>query len=112
LLAVIFDGDHLSVLQVAAVLLTIGGAMLASADVRGIVRAKLQRRSVLGFALALCAMVLLGAFVFGVSYYRDRVGWLGPIFLARAFATVFVVAHVLAGGGAAPPAFPTVPGHD
>ena len=58
----------------------------------------------LGFVLALCAMALLGGFVFGVSYYRPQIGWLGPIFLARAFATVFVLAHVLAGGRAEPPA--------
>jgi EamA domain-containing membrane protein RarD len=37
--------------------------------------------------------------VFGVSYYRQRIGWLGPIFLARGFATVFVLGHVLAPGG-------------
>ncbi|MGH2929759.1 MAG: EamA family transporter, partial [Solirubrobacteraceae bacterium] len=58
----------------------------------------LGRRSALGFLLALCAMALLGAFVFGVSYYRWRIGWLGPIFLARAFTTVLLVVHVLAGG--------------
>ena len=104
LLAVLFAGNSLSGLQAVAVGITIVGAMLASADVRAIVHAKLQRRSLLGFVLALCAMALLGGFVFGVSYYRPQIGWLGPIFLARAFATVFVLAHVLAGGRAEPPA--------
>ncbi len=103
LLAVLFASNSLSGLQAAAVGITIAGAMLASADVRAIVHAKLQRRSALGFVLALCAMALLGAFVFGVSYYRERIGWLGPIFLARAFAAVFVLGHVLAGGGVRPP---------
>jgi len=100
LLAVLIAGDHLSALQAIAVGVTIAGAMLASADVREIARAKLERRSALGFLLALAAMALLGAFVFGVSYYRQKIGWLAPIFLARAFATVFVLGHVLASRGA------------
>jgi len=70
LLAVLIAGNHLSALQAIAVAITIAGAMLASADVREIARAKLERRSALGFLLALAAMVLLGTFVFGVSYYR------------------------------------------
>ncbi|HEY2200714.1 MAG TPA: EamA family transporter [Solirubrobacteraceae bacterium] len=104
LLAVVIAGDTLSGAQSAAVGITIVGAMLASADVRAIVHTKLRRRSVLGFVLALCAMALLGGFVFGVSYYRAQIGWLAPIFLARGFATVFLLAHVLAGGRAEPAA--------
>jgi drug/metabolite transporter (DMT)-like permease len=100
LLAVVFAGNRLSALQAVAVGITIAGAMLASADVRDIARLKLQRRSALGFVLALTAMALLGAFVFGVSYYRQRIGWLGPIFLARGFAALFLLGHVLAGGAA------------
>jgi drug/metabolite transporter (DMT)-like permease len=103
LLAVGFAGSRLSALQSVAVAITIGGTMLASADVREIMRAKLQPRSVLGFVLALCAMCLLGAFVFGVSYYRQRIGWLGPIFLARGFATVFLLGHVLVRGARVTP---------
>jgi drug/metabolite transporter (DMT)-like permease len=104
LLAVVVAGNTLSGPQSAAVGITIVGAMLASADVRAIVHTKLRRRSVLGFVLALCAMALLGGFVFGVSYYRAQIGWLAPIFLARGFAAVFLLAHVLAGGRAEPPA--------
>ncbi len=100
LLAVVFASNALTAVQGVAVGITIAGAMLASADVRAIGHTTLRRRSALGFVLALCAMALLGGFVFGVSYYRDRLGWLAPIFLARAFATVFVLGHVLAGGGA------------
>jgi drug/metabolite transporter (DMT)-like permease len=40
--------------------------------------------------------------VFGVSYYRQRIGWLGPIFLARGFAAVFLLAHVATAGGPRP----------
>jgi drug/metabolite transporter (DMT)-like permease len=100
LLAVVFAGNTLSGAQGVGVAITIAGAMLASADVRAIRHAKLQARAALGVVLALCAMALLGGFVFGVSYYRGRLGWLAPIFLARAFATVFLLGHVLAGGAA------------
>jgi drug/metabolite transporter (DMT)-like permease len=82
------------VVQAVAVIATISGAMVASADVREIAGARIERRSALGFALALTAMALLGGFVFGVSYYRQRIGWLAPIFLARGFAALFLLAHV------------------
>jgi uncharacterized membrane protein len=104
LLAVLFAGNRLSTLQALAVVGTIAGAMLASADVREIARTRLQRRSAVGFVLALAAMTLLGGFVFGVSYYREPLGWLAPIFLVRAFATVFLLSHLLA----VRPAMPTV----
>ncbi len=102
LLAVVFAGNSLSAVEGVAVGITIAGAMLASADVRAIRHTKLQRRSGLGFLLALCAMALLGTFVFGISYYRAGLGWLAPIFLGRAFATVFVLGHVLAERGDRP----------
>ncbi|MGH2872915.1 MAG: EamA family transporter [Solirubrobacteraceae bacterium] len=95
LLAVFFGGSRLSPPESVAVAITIGGAMLASADLREIARARLGRRSALGFVLALCAMVLLGTFVFGVAYYRPRIGWLAPIFLGRGFATAFLICHAL-----------------
>lgn len=101
LLAVVIGGNHLSGAQAAAVAITILGAMVASADVRAIARAKLERRSALGVALALAAMALLGGFVFGVSYYRGEIGWLAPIFLARGFAAVFLLGHVLTRGARA-----------
>ncbi len=99
LLAVAFAGSRLSLWQALAVTLTILGAMFASADVRELMRTRIQRPSALGLVLALCAMALLGGFVFGVSYYRGRIGWLAPIFLARGFATVFLLGHVLADKG-------------
>ena len=99
-LAVVIDGNRLSPAETVAVAITIGGAMLASSDVRAIRTVHLERRSSLGFVLALCAMLLLGTFVFGVAYYRPRVGWLAPIFLARAFAAVFLLCHELRSRGA------------
>jgi drug/metabolite transporter (DMT)-like permease len=101
LLAVLLAGEHVSAVQAVAVTITIAGAMLASADVREIARANLERRSALGFVLALCAMALLGGFVFGVSYYRSTIGWLGPIFLARGFAALFLTGNLVVAGRAA-----------
>ena len=98
-LAVLISGESLSGGETAAVLITILGAMVASANVRAIRGTHLERRSALGLALALTAMVLLGGFVFGVSYYHRSIGWLGPIFLARAAATVFLIAQTAAIGG-------------
>jgi drug/metabolite transporter (DMT)-like permease len=96
--AVLIVGEHLSAGQAAAVAVTVAGAMVASADVREIARTTLERRAALGFVLALTAMALLGGFVFGVSYYHDRIGWLGPIFLARGFAAIFLLAHTTSTG--------------
>lgn len=106
LLAVAFAGNRLSAAQAISVAITIAGAMLASADIRTIARVKLQRRAALGFVLALCAMGLLGTFVFGVSYYRGQIGWLAPIFLARGFAAGFLLGHVLYTRGSARAAGP------
>jgi drug/metabolite transporter (DMT)-like permease len=103
LLAVVVSGERLSGLQVIAVAVTIAGAVCACLDLGAIAQARIEPRSALGFALALCAMALLGGFVFGVSYYRPHLGWVAPIFLARGFATVFLVANVLAVRGARPP---------
>jgi drug/metabolite transporter (DMT)-like permease len=100
LLAVGILGESLSTLQALTVSVTIAGAIVASGDVRQIAHTRLERRSALGFALAISAMVLLGGFVFGVSYYRQRIGWLGPIFLARLFSAAFLLTHLLAADGA------------
>jgi drug/metabolite transporter (DMT)-like permease len=50
----------------------------------------------LGVLLALATVVLIGAYVFGVAYYAEDFGWLAPIFLARAFATLFLAATAVA----------------
>jgi drug/metabolite transporter (DMT)-like permease len=95
-LAVLISSEHLSAGESTAVAITIGGAMVASANVRAIAGTKLQRRSAVGFVLALAAMTLLGGFVFGVAYYHRTIGWLGPIFLARGASALFLLGHVLA----------------
>jgi drug/metabolite transporter (DMT)-like permease len=102
LLAVVILSEGLSTLQAIAVAGTIVGAVCACLDARAMAQARIEPRSALGFALALCAMGLIGGFVFGVSYYRPHLGWLPPIFLARGFATVFLCAHFLAARGKRP----------
>jgi drug/metabolite transporter (DMT)-like permease len=91
-LAVLVVGERLSGRQTAAIVVTILGVVLSGADLHRI--ARLERVAPLGLLFSLLAMVLIGAFVFGISYYRDELGWLAPIFLGRAFATLFLIAHV------------------
>jgi drug/metabolite transporter (DMT)-like permease len=95
LLAVAVLGERLSAFQASMIVVTIAGAMVAGADVSQLTGTRLERRSLLGFGLALSAMALLGGFIFGVSYYRPRIGWLGPIFLARGFTAAFLFVNVL-----------------
>jgi len=90
-LAVIVAGERLTKGQTAAIVLTILGVVLAGADLHRI--ARVERVAPLGLILSLLAMVLIGAFVFCVAYYRDELGWLAPIFLGRAFATLFLAAQ-------------------
>jgi len=97
-LAVVISSESLSAGEASAVAITILGAMVASANVRAILGTHLERRSALGFVLALTAMALLGGFVFGVSYYHRTIGWLAPIFLARAFSAVVLVGQTAATG--------------
>jgi drug/metabolite transporter (DMT)-like permease len=102
LFAVVLTSEHLSGLQAVAVGATIAGAVSVCLDFEAIAQARQEPRSALGFALALCAMTLIGGFVFGVSYYRPHLGWVAPIFLARGFATVFLVGNLLATRGQRP----------
>lgn len=93
LLAVVIIGERLSTLATAAVVVTIGGVMLASADVRGVLSETLAPRAVGGLLLALVAMALFGGFVFGIAYYQGELGWLAPIVLGRGFTLLFLLGH-------------------
>jgi drug/metabolite transporter (DMT)-like permease len=72
------------------------GVLLASSDLRQI-RA-IERLAAVGLVLALVTAVLIGAFVYGVAYFTDEYGWLVPIFLARAFSTLFLLATAVQAG--------------
>jgi drug/metabolite transporter (DMT)-like permease len=93
-LALIVLGESLSVVEAGAVVLAVGGVVLASSDLAS-VRASDSARPQ-GVLLAILAMVTLGGFVFGLAYYAGDLGWLLPIFLGRA-STLIVLAAALAG---------------
>jgi drug/metabolite transporter (DMT)-like permease len=92
-LAVLIAGERLSAVEGGAVLVTIAGVIVVSADVSRIPALRIDRRAFHGVALAIAAMVLFGGFVFGISYERERIGWLAPIFLARGFTAAFLILH-------------------
>ena len=93
LLAVVIIGERLSTLATAAIVLTIGGVMLASTDVRGAVSASLRPGAMSGLMLAIVAMTLFGGFVFGIAYYQGELGWLAPIVIGRGFTLLFLLGH-------------------
>jgi len=88
-LAVIVLGESLGPAQIAAVTVVMLGVMLASADLRQI--HAIERRQALGLVLALGAVIAIGAVVFANAYYTIELGWLVPIFLTRAYTTLFLL---------------------
>jgi drug/metabolite transporter (DMT)-like permease len=96
LCAVLISGERLSPGEAAAIAVVLAGVVLASSDLKQI--RVLERVAVLGIFLALATAVLIGAFVYGVAYFSDEYGWLLPIFVARGFSTVFIVATALRRG--------------
>lgn len=95
-LAVVIGGERPGPGEIAAVVVVVGGVLLASSDltqIRG-----LERVVLVGIVLALVTAVVIGAFVYGVAYFSEEQGWLVPIFVARSFSTLFLVAVSLRGG--------------
>lgn len=92
-LAVIVLGESLGPAQIAAVTVVMLGVVLASADLRQI--HAIERRQALGLVLALVAVVAIGTVVFGNAYYTIELGWLVPIFLTRAYTTLFLLGRSL-----------------
>jgi len=91
LLAVVVLGERLSTVELAAIVVSLAGVVLVSIDVRAVGHP--GRARALGVVLAMATMAVIGAFVFGVSYRTDELGWLAPIFLARGFTLVFLLGH-------------------
>jgi len=88
-LAIALLGDRPSIGQTLAILVAMLGVVLASSD---LAQLRSQHRPPLaGIGFALAAMALLGGFVFGVAYHSEALGWLVPIFLARACTTIFLL---------------------
>ncbi len=80
-LAFIFAGERLSVMQGVAVSASVGGIVLASVSLRS----GMRLREVVGFGalLGFVAMVGIGVWQFGVGILSRDIGWFLPIFLGR-----------------------------
>jgi drug/metabolite transporter (DMT)-like permease len=96
-LAVVIGGERPGPGEVAAVVVVVLGVLLASSDLAGIRR--LERIALLGIVLALVTAVVIGGFVYGVAHFGDEHGWLVPVFLARGFSALFLLAVSLRGRG-------------
>jgi drug/metabolite transporter (DMT)-like permease len=92
--AVVIGGERLGAGEALAIVVV--GALLASSDLAQF-KAR-ERIALLGILLALVTVVAIGAFVYGIAYFSATYGWLVPIFLARGFSTVFLLAVSLRGG--------------
>ena len=93
LLAVVISGERLDSAAIVAVVVTFAGVFLSATDLRQLRGVAHQRQAARGVLLAIVTMALIGGFVFGVSERHQTLGWLAPIFLARGFATLFVLGH-------------------
>ena len=93
LLAVVISGERLDSAAILAVVVTFAGVFLSATDVRQLRGLAHERQAARGVLLAIITMGLIGAFVFGVAERHQTLGWLAPIFLARGFATLFVLGH-------------------
>jgi drug/metabolite transporter (DMT)-like permease len=94
--AVVIGGERLGAGETAAILVVLLGVLFASSDLAQF-RGR-ERVALLGIVLALVTAVAIGAFVYGIAYFSSTYGWLVPIFLARGFATLFLLAVSLRGG--------------
>jgi drug/metabolite transporter (DMT)-like permease len=92
LLAVLFLDETLGSVEIAGAAVTIGGAVVTSADVRSL------RKRVAAAALpwALASTVLFGTAAYAVAWSAKRVGWLTSLWLVRtSTALLFVMAAVV-----------------
>ena len=94
--AVLIGGERLGGGETVAIVVVMLGVVLASSDLAQM--RQLERIALLGILLALATAVVIGAFVYGVAYFSADYGWLVPIFLARGFSTLFIVAVSLRTG--------------
>lgn len=101
-LAIAVLGERPSGVQLLAIGLSFAGIALVSLDLRGSEHP--TRAATRGIALALLTALLIGSFVFGVSYHESRLGWLAPIVLARSFSLLFLLGQARLLGTGGPPA--------
>ena len=95
LLAVIFLDETLGSVGIAGAAVTIGGAVVTSADVRSLRRGTRVPAAALPWALA--STVLFGTAAYAVAWSAKRVGWLTSLWLVRtSTALLFVITAVVA----------------
>jgi drug/metabolite transporter (DMT)-like permease len=95
LLAVIFLDETLGSVEIAGAAVTIGGAVVTSADVRSLRTGTRVPAAALPWALA--STVLFGTAAYAVAWSAKRVGWLTSLWLVRtSTALLFVIAAVVA----------------
>ena len=94
--AVVIGGERLGAGEALAIMVVLFGVLLASSDLAQF-KAR-ERIALLGILLALVTAVAIGVFVYGIAYFSATYGWLVPIFLARGFSTLFLLAVSLRGG--------------
>ena len=95
LLAVLFLDETLGSVEIAGAAVTIGGAVVTSADVRSLRTGTRVPAAALPWALA--STVLFGTAAYAVAWSAKRVGWLTSLWLVRtSTALLFVIAAVVA----------------
>jgi drug/metabolite transporter (DMT)-like permease len=95
LLAVLFLDEALGSVEIAGAAVTIGGAVVTSADVRSLRTGTRVPAAALPWALA--STVLFGTAAYAVAWSAKRVGWLTSLWLVRtSTALLFVIAAVVA----------------
>jgi drug/metabolite transporter (DMT)-like permease len=95
LLAVIFLDESLGPVEIAGAAVTIGGAVVTSADVRSLRTGTRVAAAALPWALA--STILFGTAAYAVAWSAKRVGWLTSLWLVRtSTALLFVIAAVVA----------------
>jgi drug/metabolite transporter (DMT)-like permease len=95
LLAVLFLDETLGSVEIAGAAVTIGGAVVTSADVRSLRTGTRVAAAALPWALA--STVLFGTAAYAVAWSAKRVGWLTSLWLVRtSTALLFVIAAVVA----------------
>jgi drug/metabolite transporter (DMT)-like permease len=96
LCAVVIGGERLGAGEALAIVIVLLGVLLASSDLAQF--GARERIALFGILLALVTAVAIGVFVYGIAYFSATYGWLVPIFLARGFSTLYLLAVSLRGG--------------
>ena len=88
-LAVVFLGERISEWQIAAIVATVCGVVMASIDVRSL---RSGRTIIgLGVALAIGVSIAAGFWQFAIAAVSREMGWFAPVFFTRVFMVCILV---------------------